>query len=1441
MNLVSSYRVFLRWLRCSGAVFAMLSGLLSSASAQVRIDFGRSETATAGDNNLRVGNSAGASVIPGSSFQVLHASSGGGAFTTSPLSLTTTAGAGSGWTVAFSGRVQDTANGEIGTAGSGGDYTGLRNAATTSRFANSATGDGLYLSRSAVLRVTISGLDPAKSYDLSAFSGRDGNGSASDGAIWSLTMGVAESARVWLNGAGTPVANSGQWVDSCGPNEGDLLQWLKLTPSSSGQVEIQVDTRNAAGGLAALNALRLEEAGTGPAEEVDVYLLGGQSNMEGLGTLSELTADQRTPAPNAFYWNGTQFVAMVPGTTVTSTNGNFGPELAFARQITRNGRAAFLIKYGNSGKPLDSGWSDQIWLGDPPAANRTTFYPGQTATDPNQGTLYRNQMLPRFQAGLEAIRASGQTPVIRGLIWMQGEQDSKNAISAGRYAANLRRLRDRLAADLELTAPTDLPLVFGQVLPHDPPEARFTHRDEIRVEMALADQNSGDSKAIPGARMLPTDGIPLLSDNVHYTTAGQWELGTAFADALAELTAQPIHIAFHNSGTTASAMAATAAPAAQGLRVNTQLDTWNNVIAAQSGTIQAPLLDRSGRESGAQLTANPGYVATNALDWAERNKDWVMMDSWVGISGSEAITISNLPPGLGHHFHAVIYGDANVTNRAMNYQIGSSSQTINDLASFRGTFARGSQFAYITDLSGSSVTINGNSASLPRSAVNGISLVPGDPLEITSFQTSDSYIQAGDSVTLSWSVNGADSVTISPQGGVLNGQSIVVSPTQTTTYTITASVGNRTVQSTVRVEVGPKRPNLVVFLVDDMGWQDTSVPFYYDENGVEVTTGFNQRYRTPHMQSLANSGVKLTQAYAAAVCSPSRVSLLTGMSPARHHVTQWTLSPNLDQSGVSANLKSPLTWNVNGVAPSTDTQNSRTWRETSPLPQLLQQAGYRTIHVGKAHFGANGLPGEDPTNLGYDVNVGGHAAGGPGSFLGTANYGAGSIYAVPGLEQYHGTDTFLTEALTLEANKAITQAVGEGRPFFLHMAHYAVHVPLAEDARFSANYPALDATERKYATMVEGMDHSLGQIRAKLQELGVAEDTLIIFYSDNGGLTYAARGTTPSGTGANTHNKPLRAGKGSAYEGGTRVPGIASWAAVNADNFFQQRLPIAAGSRCDRPVIVQDFYPTLLEIAQVPLAHPVDGVSITGYLKNDPTASRPESLLFHYPHVWVQGLVGAGQGYEMHSTLREGDWKVIHFYEGSRWELYNLKDDLGEATNLAASRPELVMSLGRKMIRRLEDENAEYPVNRTTDVEQAPLLPSNSSVDSDGDGLPDISEDVNRNGLIDAGETDPDQEDSDRDGSGDGLEVRVGTSPLNSSQGFTVQLEAASTPGQMQLSWPSLPGTQFEVQHSSTLQDWTVLNASPVAAAPSPSVRTHHTVTLPSQGTSHFYRVRLLP
>ena len=473
-------------------------------------------------------------------------------------------------------------------------------------------------------------------------------------------------------------------------------------------------------------------------------------------------------------------------------------------------------------------------------------------------------------------------------------------------------------------------------------------------------------------------------------------------------------------------------------------------------------------------------------------------------------------------------------------------------------------------------------------------------------------------------------------------------------------------------------PNIVLFLVDDMGWQDTSVDF-----GPEVTP-LNQRYRTPNMERLAASGLKFTQAYACSVCSPTRVSLMTGLNAARHRVTNWTLKKDATNDRKHPTLKFPK-WNMNGLCPTSGIEGTV---HAKALPAFLNEKGYHTIHAGKAHFGATGTAGADPRAIGFDINIGGHAAGGPGSFLGKQNFSAAwrkgdRVWDVPGLEKYHGQDIFLTEALTIESIAAMDQAINRKEPFFLYLSHYAVHVPFAVDGRFYKAYRdrGLEHTEAMYAAMVEGMDKSLGDILDHLESRGIKQNTVVLFMSDNGGLSASGRGGKK-----HTHNKPLSSGKGSAHEGGVRVPMIARWPGFTSP-----------GSETDHPVIIEDFFSTILEIAGIQDAKQIggviDGISFVDILSGKTESIATErSLHWHFPNHW--GPKGPGIGPS--SAIRRGDWKLIHYYDGRPTELFNIAGDLGESNNLATHNPEITQKLAHELREFLMDAGAQFPLDKNT-------------------------------------------------------------------------------------------------------------------------------------------------
>lgn len=470
------------------------------------------------------------------------------------------------------------------------------------------------------------------------------------------------------------------------------------------------------------------------------------------------------------------------------------------------------------------------------------------------------------------------------------------------------------------------------------------------------------------------------------------------------------------------------------------------------------------------------------------------------------------------------------------------------------------------------------------------------------------------------------------------------------------------------------KPNIIVFLVDDMGWQDCSLPFD------SQVSAFNKRYHTPNMERMAAHGMKFTQAYANPVCTPTRVSLMTGMNAARHHITNWTDVQKDHPTDVKDDVLSPPNWNYNGFDPVSNTNNTL---HAKALPQVLKDHGYYTIHVGKAHFASTGTPGADPKNLGFMVNVAGRAQGHPASYLGEKNYGnpvdgSPSTHGVQGLSAYHGSDVFLTEALTREAIKAIDEPISNKRPFFLYLAHYAIHVPLDADKRYVDSYLAqgMDLAEAKYAALIEGMDKSLGDILDHVEAKGLSKNTLIIFMSDNGGLSLAP---PRSGT-AFTHNLPLRAGKGSVYEGGIRVPMIASWQGK-----------IHASSVDASPLIVDDFFPTILDAAGIdksPFEDQVDGKSFLPRMKGLQKADTKRAFIWHYPNKWISN---DGPGINFYSAVRQGKWKLVRSWKTGKEELYNLEKDLGEQHDLALTLPDKRNAMSALLDEKLREAKAQIP------------------------------------------------------------------------------------------------------------------------------------------------------
>lgn len=477
------------------------------------------------------------------------------------------------------------------------------------------------------------------------------------------------------------------------------------------------------------------------------------------------------------------------------------------------------------------------------------------------------------------------------------------------------------------------------------------------------------------------------------------------------------------------------------------------------------------------------------------------------------------------------------------------------------------------------------------------------------------------------------------------------------------------------IKAADPRPNIILFVVDDMGVMDTSLPFLTDGEGNGVEYPLNRRYRTPNMERLAERGMRFSTFYAQSVSSPSRVSLLTGQNAARHRTTNWIRSEERNSGPFD-----PADWNWDGLDSSVPT-----------LPKLLQKDGYRTIHVGKAHLGRIGSDGEDPRNLGYDVNIAGSSIGEPGSYFGENGYGLTGGYkprAVPGLDKYHGTDTFLTEALTREAMEAIDRTVEEGKPMFMCLSHYAVHNPFESDPRFIGNYtdPAYSTSANGYATLIEGMDKSLGDIMDHLEKRGIADNTLLIFMGDNGS-------DAPLGDAKGHYSSaPLRGKKGSEYEGGVRAPFIVAWAQPDSTSEVQKRLPVKSGAIQRQLATIMDVYPTVLDLAGIekPADHITDGVNLAPQLVSDSASGRPEIFMMHFPHEHRGSYF---------TTYRDGDWKLIYRYNPARpehpvYELYNLSADPWEIHDLSTENAEKTVEMTKAMASKLMEEGGQYPVDK---------------------------------------------------------------------------------------------------------------------------------------------------
>ncbi len=467
------------------------------------------------------------------------------------------------------------------------------------------------------------------------------------------------------------------------------------------------------------------------------------------------------------------------------------------------------------------------------------------------------------------------------------------------------------------------------------------------------------------------------------------------------------------------------------------------------------------------------------------------------------------------------------------------------------------------------------------------------------------------------------------------------------------------------------QPNVVIFLVDDWGWTDASLVLSPER------TPNHDWFRTPNIERLAAKGMRFTEAYSASpVCSPTRTSLLTGKNPARTHITTWinARGPEAKTKPEDERLLVPR-WNELGLTEDDET-----------LPKLLAANGYATWHLGKAHFGLKGHSGADPTKLGFEVNVGGKHIGGPGSYQGEAHYSRnkkdGHEYQVPDLEEFHGSNTHLTDALTERACRLIEEAEeNDDQPFFMHLAHYAVHTPIQRHERFMETYEGSGRKKaaEEYASMVEGVDASVGAVLDALEEAEELENTIFVLFSDNGAHNFLA--------GPPTTNAPLRGGKGTWYEGGVRVPLVVTWPGE-----------IEEDSVCDVPVVSDDLFPTLLSACGVEGSEEeIDGVDFTPLLKGAGELERPYDLVWHFPHYWAwPGARTAETGVNPYSSIRVDDYRLIYSYDDEHIELYDISKDLGERSDLSKEQPKLAAALCERLSARLEELGAQTPRARET-------------------------------------------------------------------------------------------------------------------------------------------------
>ena len=430
------------------------------------------------------------------------------------------------------------------------------------------------------------------------------------------------------------------------------------------------------------------------------------------------------------------------------------------------------------------------------------------------------------------------------------------------------------------------------------------------------------------------------------------------------------------------------------------------------------------------------------------------------------------------------------------------------------------------------------------------------------------------------------------------------------------------------------RPNILFIMIDDLGWKD-------------LNCQGNDSFHTPNIDKLSSQGMRFTDAYAAApVCTPTRAAAVTGLYPARLQITQhgedtWSFYKGKKWGPGKSNGK---------LLPSYET-----------IAEKLKKNGYQTAFIGKWHLSGHNFSEENkkflPDNQGFDINIAGNGWGGPGGVGGFF-----SPYMIPNLEDGPKGE-YMPDRLANEAINQLTKFSKTKGPFFMCLWHYTVHWPIEAPEKLYKKYSSGKPNDvQRYQAMVEGMDIAVGKTLKALDDLKLAENTLVVFTSDNGHLS------------GYTSAAPLRESKGWLYEGGIRVPLIIRWPGK-----------VKAAVTSKEPALTIDFAPTFMEAAGISFDEKdFDGVSLVGELKGNKKLNR-DAIYFNYPHYAFH------KQNDMGSIIRQGDYKLIHKFEKNEYELYNLADDIAETKNLIKSKPELASELKQKLANWKKSVNAQNP------------------------------------------------------------------------------------------------------------------------------------------------------